>query len=192
MSEEKSVTCSLCSQEVMCEDYRQCLSDYHIQEQCEQHGAQALGAVGLLQQLEEFHLLSCPTDLPDVAALTTPIAQPDDTGDTATQWPSRCSCLCSCSSHSPWDVSGTPTTQTHSAASWGKLGEFSTKAVQSSSQLTWSRSPTFYMTVLDSWNNTCLRSGSIPWTPPYPSQLLIHRIISGSGCSCCSPFWHLH
>lgn len=85
MSEEKSVTCSLCSQEVMCEDYRQCLSDYHIQEQCEQHGAQALGAVGLLQQLEEFHLLSCPTDLPDVAALTTPIAQPDDTGDTATQ-----------------------------------------------------------------------------------------------------------
>lgn len=75
MSEGKSVTCSLCSREVMCEDYTQHLSDYQVQEQCEQRGAKAMGAVGLLQHLAEFHLLSCPTDLPGVAAPTTPIAQ---------------------------------------------------------------------------------------------------------------------
>ncbi|TDH00137.1 hypothetical protein EPR50_G00184770 [Perca flavescens] len=75
MSEGKSLTCSLCSQEMMCEDYTQHLSDYHTQEQCEQCGAKAWGAFGLLQHIEECHLLTCPTDLPDVAAPTTPIAQ---------------------------------------------------------------------------------------------------------------------
>lgn len=43
LSEGKSVTCSLCSQEVMSEDYTQHLSDYHVQEQCEQCGAKAWG-----------------------------------------------------------------------------------------------------------------------------------------------------
>ena len=71
MSEGKSVTCSLCSREVMCEDYTQHLSDYHVQEPCEQCGAKAWGTVGLSQYLEECHLLTCP----DVAAPTTPIAQ---------------------------------------------------------------------------------------------------------------------
>lgn len=59
----------------MCEDYTQHLSDYHTQEQCEQCGAKAWGSFGLLQHIEECHLLTCPTDLPDVAAPTTPIAQ---------------------------------------------------------------------------------------------------------------------
>lgn len=54
----------------MCEDFTQHLSDYHTQ--C---GAKAWGAFGLLQHIEECHLLTCPTDLPDVAAPTTPIAQ---------------------------------------------------------------------------------------------------------------------
>lgn len=75
MSEGKSLTCLLCKWEVMYEDYTQHLADYHTQEQCEQCGAKVLGAVGLLQHLEECHILTCPTDLTNVAATTTSIAQ---------------------------------------------------------------------------------------------------------------------
>ncbi|KAL7375258.1 hypothetical protein ABVT39_014421 [Epinephelus coioides] len=67
MSEGKSVTYSLCSREVMGEDYTQRLSNYHVQEQC---GAKAWGAVGLSQHIESAHLLSCRTEPTDVPAPT--------------------------------------------------------------------------------------------------------------------------
>ncbi len=74
ISEEKSMTCSLCSREVMHEDYTQHLSDYHVQEKCEQCGAKAWGTVGLSHHIEIVHL-SCPADLSDVPAPTTPTVQ---------------------------------------------------------------------------------------------------------------------
>jgi len=49
---EKPITCSLCGQEVMCENYTQHLSDFHVKEQCEHCGAKAWGIVGLSQHLE--------------------------------------------------------------------------------------------------------------------------------------------
>ena len=77
---EKSITCSLCGQEVMCENYTQhlsdlgCfkrryikrryyyyyyyLSDFHVKEQCEHCGAKAWGIVGLSQHLENCRPLN--------------------------------------------------------------------------------------------------------------------------------------
>ena len=64
------VTCSLCTKEVMGEDYTQHLSDYHVQERCEQCGTTAWGLVGLSEHIESAHHLSCPTEPIDVPAPT--------------------------------------------------------------------------------------------------------------------------
>ena len=54
----------------MGEDYTQHLSDYHVQERCEQCGATAWGLVGLSEHIESAHHLSCPTEPIDVPAPT--------------------------------------------------------------------------------------------------------------------------
>ncbi|XP_041824833.1 uncharacterized protein LOC121629265 [Melanotaenia boesemani] len=75
ISETKSVTCSLCSLEVISEEYTQHLSDYHVQEQCEKCGAKAWGTVGLLQHIESAHLMSYQTNVSDVPTPISPTAQ---------------------------------------------------------------------------------------------------------------------
>ena len=54
----------------MGEDYTQHLSDYHVQERCEQCGTTAWGLVGLSEHIESAHHLSCPTEPIDVPAPT--------------------------------------------------------------------------------------------------------------------------
>ncbi|CAK6981094.1 uncharacterized protein LOC121629265, partial [Scomber scombrus] len=56
LRELDSISCSLCGNHVSSEEYTQHLSDYHVQEQCEQCGVKVWGAVGLLQHIETVHL----------------------------------------------------------------------------------------------------------------------------------------
>lgn len=67
------MTCSICAQEVSSDQFTEHLSDYHVQEQCEQCGAKAWGAVGLSQHLESCH--ASLSDLPKIAP-PTPSAPP--------------------------------------------------------------------------------------------------------------------
>ncbi|ROL44117.1 Trophinin [Anabarilius grahami] len=52
-----SIKCALCSEDVDVEGFTEHLSDYHVQECCDQCGAKVWGAVGLLHHIENHHLL---------------------------------------------------------------------------------------------------------------------------------------
>ncbi|XP_051810083.1 uncharacterized protein LOC110972961 [Acanthochromis polyacanthus] len=68
------MTCSLCTQEVLSDQFTQHLPDYHVQEQCDCCGAKAWGALGLSQHLESCHV-SSPTHIPNISP-PTPSALP--------------------------------------------------------------------------------------------------------------------
>lgn len=191
----------------MGEDYTQHLSDYHVQEQCEQCGAKVWEAVALSQHIENAHLLSCPTEPTDVQ---TPTEQ-----DTrlAPQQPTSCSRPCSCPSHRPRDVTGScsshrprditgscpshcPRDVTSSCSSHsprdvtgGTTATPPHSAASSSelgefSGLTRSGSHRFFTTEQDSLGKTSHRTGTILQAPLDPPHLQIHSTILGSGCSC--------
>ncbi|RXN02313.1 Carboxyl-terminal PDZ ligand of neuronal nitric oxide synthase [Labeo rohita] len=53
-----SIKCALCSEDVQVEGFTEHLSDYHVEECCEQCGAKVWGAVGLLHHIDKHHLIS--------------------------------------------------------------------------------------------------------------------------------------
>ncbi|RXN02310.1 hypothetical protein ROHU_035082 [Labeo rohita] len=52
------IKCSLCNEDVDVEGFTEHLSDYHVQETCDQCGATVWGAVGLLHHIEYHHPLT--------------------------------------------------------------------------------------------------------------------------------------
>ncbi|KAF4114422.1 hypothetical protein G5714_004645 [Onychostoma macrolepis] len=57
-----SIKCALCSKDVDVEGFTEHLSDYHVQECCDQCGAKVWGAVGLLHHIDNHHRLTNLSD----------------------------------------------------------------------------------------------------------------------------------
>ncbi|RXN11869.1 Carboxyl-terminal PDZ ligand of neuronal nitric oxide synthase [Labeo rohita] len=53
-----SIKCALCSEDVQVEGFTEHLSDYHVEECCEQCGSKVWGVVGLLHHIDKHHLIS--------------------------------------------------------------------------------------------------------------------------------------
>ncbi|XP_073724498.1 uncharacterized protein [Misgurnus anguillicaudatus] len=77
-----TMTCSLCAQEVLSDQFTQHLSDFHVQEECEHCGTKAMGAVRLSEHLEKCHVLTSPSAHPSTTPAQemtpTPIVSPRD------------------------------------------------------------------------------------------------------------------
>ncbi len=57
-----SIKCALCSKDVDVDGFTEHLSDYHVQECCDQCGAKVWGAVGLLHHIDNHHRLTNLSD----------------------------------------------------------------------------------------------------------------------------------